>query len=296
MIFISTGGQQLKTAAETAMDLYGYGITGVELSGGAFSATYQTDLLALPQELTLQVHNYFPPPANPFVLNLASNDAAIAEQSMRHVRTAMNLAVLLRNPVYSFHAGFRINPQVIDLGRKLGRYNLTERDTALELFGERVTTLAEEARREGVTLLIENNVLNLANLAVYGEDPLLLTHSDEIASFMGSMPSNVGLLLDVAHLKVSAESLEFNLIHAHENLKKWIRGYHLSDNDGTADSNERVHSDSWFWKVLMPDLDYYSLEVYQTAIPSLVNQHSFVAAMLDERSFKLKNPELKNVD
>ena len=285
MIYISTGGRRLKTAAETAMDFYSYGIAGVELSGGAFSATYQADLLALPQELTLQVHNYFPPPANPFVLNLASNDEAIAEQSVRHVRTAMRLAVLLRNPVYSFHAGFRINPQVADLGKKLSRYNLIDRDVALELFGERVAALAEEGRREGVTLLIENNVLNLTNLEVYGEDPLLLTHSDEIASFMVSMPSNVGLLLDVAHLKVSATSLEFDLIHAHETLKKWIRGYHLSDNDGTADSNEQIHSDSWFWKVLIPDLDYYSLEVYQSPIPDLVKQYNFVAAMLSKMSF-----------
>ena len=296
MIFISTGGQHQKTAAETAMDFYSYGIAGVELSGGAFSATYQTDLLALPQELTLQVHNYFPPPANPFVLNLASNDAAIAEQSMHHVRKAMNLSVLLRNPVYSFHAGFRINPHVSDLGRELGRYSLINRDIALELFGELVATLAEEARREGVILLIENNVLNLANLETYGEDPLLLTHPDEIDGFMARMPSNVGLLLDVAHLKVSANSLEFDLIHAHETLKKWIRGYHLSDNDGTADSNEHVHSDSWFWKVLMPDLDYYSLEVYQTPIYGLVEQYNYVAMMLAKMLFKLKKAELKSVD
>ena len=65
MIYISTGGHRLKNAAETALDFYSHGIVGVELSGGTFSATYQADLLALPQELTLQVHNYFPPPENP---------------------------------------------------------------------------------------------------------------------------------------------------------------------------------------------------------------------------------------
>lgn len=296
MIFVSTGGQHLKTAAETAMDFYSHGITGVELSGGVFSATYEIDLMDLPKELTLQVHNYFPPPVDPFVLNLASNDAAIAEQSVRHVRTAMHLSVLLRRPVYSFHAGFRINPKVTDLGKKLGRYNLINRDIALELFGERVATLAEEARREGITLLIENNVLNMENLSTYGEDPLLLTHPDEIAGFMARMPSNVGLLLDVAHLKVSAKSLDFDLIHAHETLKNWIRGYHLSDNNGTADSNECVHSDSWFWEVLVPDLDYYSLEIYQTTIHNLVEQYSFVVTEFAERLFKLKKTELKNVD
>jgi sugar phosphate isomerase/epimerase len=258
----------------------------VELSGGAFSSTYQADLLSLPKELTLQVHNYFPPPATPFVLNLASNNLEIAQQSMRHVRTAIRLAVLLRRPIYSFHAGFRINPQVSELGKKLGKYNLTNRDIALELFGERVLMLAEEARQEGVALLIENNVLNLANLSIYGDDPLLLTHPDEIATFMASMPSNVGLLLDVAHLKVSAKSLEFDLIKAHDMLKKWIRGYHLSDNDGNDDSNECVHSSSWFWDVLIRDLDYYSLEVYRTSTLRLVEQYKFASEMLSVNSLK----------
>ena len=284
MIFVSTGGEYHKAASETAMDFYNHGIAGVELSGGAFSTSYQADLLALPKELTLQVHNYFPPPALPFVLNLASNNLKIAEQGMCHVRRAIRTAVLLRRPIYSFHAGFRIDPQVSELGKKLGKYKLIDRGIALELFGERLLILAEEARQEGVKLLIENNVLNIANLSIYGEDPLLLTHPDEISSFMASMPSNVGLLLDVAHLKVSAKSLEFNLKQAHELLKKWIKGYHLSDNDGNADSNECVRSDSWFWNVLIPNLDYYSLEVYQTPIPKLVEQYKYVAMKLSEIS------------
>jgi sugar phosphate isomerase/epimerase len=296
MIFVSTGGQRVQTAKETALEFYNHGIPGVELSGGAFSATCEIDLIALPKELTLQVHNYFPPPANPFVLNLASNDIKISEQSVNHVRAAMRLAVLLRNPVYSFHAGFRINPRVADLGGKLGRYDLIDRNIALDLFGERVEMLAEEARREGVTLLIENNVINIANISTYGDNPLLLTHPDEIADFMARMPSNVGLLLDVAHLKVSAKTLEFDAICAHETLKDWIKGYHLSDNDGTADSNECIHRNSWFWDVLKPDLDYYSLEVYQTSIPSLVKQYNFATAMLVERALELKNLELKNVN
>lgn len=206
----------------------------------------------------------------------------------------MRLAVTIGRPIYSFHAGFRINPQVLELGKKLGRYDLMNRSIALELFGDRVATLAEEARREGVTLLIENNVINMTNLSIYGEDPLLLTHPDEIYNFMKKMPSNVRLLLDVAHLKVSAKSLKFDLIKAHETLKEWIEGYHLSDNAGDADSNEHVRSDSWFWKVLRPDLDYYSLEVYRTPTSSLVEQYNFLGIKLRELASKFKCMELRS--
>jgi hypothetical protein len=280
MIFISTGGKYRQTAVETALDYYEHNILGVELSGGVYSETCVSDLLALPDQLRLQVHNYFPPPKDPFVFNLASGDTSISQISVNHVRSAMRLATALRRPVYSFHAGFRINPRVNELGRNLALSPLMERQTALDLFCERVTLLAEEARQEGVSLLIENNVINEANFKLFGEDPLLLTHPEEISTFMGSMPSNVGLLLDVAHLKVSGNALGFDIHTAHKQLQPWIKAYHLSDNDGTRDSNNAVSEDSWFWDDLVQGLNYYSLEVYQTTTKELVNLRDMVAAKL----------------
>ena len=114
---------------------------------------------------------------------------------------------------------------------------MTDRATALHHFYENMILLANEAKREGVTLLIENNVLSTANKAVFNEDPLLLTHPDEIESFMCEMPENVGLLMDVAHLKVSAKTLGFDPKQAHAKVKRWIQGYHLSDNDGHVHIN-----------------------------------------------------------
>lgn len=286
MIFVSTGGQRNVTAAKTAIDFYNHGILGVELSGGAYAKDYEQDLASLPAQIKLQIHNYFPPPQSPFVLNLASNDEVIANRSLLHVRSAMRLGILLGCPRYSFHAGFRINPHVSELGKKLGKHNLQDRKVAYELFGDRVLMLAEEARQEGITLFIENNVINPANLLFYGEDPLLLTHPDEISRFMENMPSNVHLLLDVAHLKVSANALGFDLLDAHETLRRWIRGYHLSDNDGTSDSNDEVSDHCWFWQVLIPNLGYYTLEIYKTPTYKLAEQYEYVSAKIGQLSRK----------
>ena len=71
---------------------------------------------------------------------------------------------------------------------------------------------------------------------------------------MNNMPENVGLLLDFGHLKVSALTLGFEPIHAHEKLKTWTRAYHLSDNNGKIDANESVTGDSWFWGIINPKL------------------------------------------
>jgi sugar phosphate isomerase/epimerase len=280
LIFASTGGIHNKPAAETARDFSQHGISAVELSGGTHSATQEADLVALRKNIVFQVHNYFPPAAQPFVFNLASTDPILSGRSVEHVRSAMRLSVVLGRPVYSFHAGFRIDPRVSDLGQTIRPQAMCDRATALRQFGEKMLLLAEEAHREGVTLLIENNVLSAANMKTFGEDPLLLTHPDEIVSFMKAMPANVGLLLDLAHLKVSARTLNFNPVAAHAQVKRWIQGYHLSDNDGLTDSNQIVTADSWFWKVIEPGLNYYSLEVYKTSSAELARQCEYVKTRL----------------
>lgn len=280
MIFVSTGGEKSKTAFETASYFLKNGIECIELSGGQFSQTYQRDLLSLARQVKLQVHNYFPPSAEPFVLNLASSDSIILGNSISHVKKAIQLASLLGRPVYSFHAGFRIDPSVKDLGVKLGQSDLTDRVVALEIFGDTVLHLSEFAMHEGVTLLIENNVLSKVNLGVFKEDPLLLTQPEEISRFIKSMPKNIGLLLDVAHLKVSAQTLNFDLIGAHEFLRDLIGAYHLSDNDGVEDTNCPIAENSWFWPYLKTNLDNYTLEVYGKSAEFLITQRKLVDSKL----------------
>ena len=280
MIFLSTGGDQKQKATETALQYFDNGINCVELSGGKYSATCEADLVAMPPGMHLQVHNYFPPPEVPFVFNLASTDLDISKQSVSLVRKAIRFAAMLNRPIYSFHAGFRIDPKVSELGIKLDRHNLVSRDLALDVFGDRVANLAEEAKREGVTLLVENNVINKKNFELYGEDPLLLTHPDEILWFMERSPANVGLLLDVAHLKVSANTRSFNMFVAHESLKRWVKGYHLSDNNGLVDTNNPVSEKSWFWEHIKQGLNYYTLEIYRQPISKLIEQYDLTDRML----------------
>ena len=94
------------------------------------------------------------------------------------------------------------------------------------------------------------------------------------------MPSNVGLLLDLAHFQVSANTLKFNKYENVKRLNKYIKGYHISDNDGRSDSNLAVTRDSWFWSIIKKDLDYYSIEVYDPNIENLVNQYKLINKIL----------------
>ena len=142
MIFISTGGFYSRSAIETVTELLQYGIKEVELSGGKYSENQETELIKLRDKLQLQVHNYFPPPKETFVFNLASRDKDLSERSVQHVQSAMRLAVGLGRPCYSFHAGFRINPGISELGEQLRKQKLSDRATALKIFRKNLLMLA----------------------------------------------------------------------------------------------------------------------------------------------------------
>ena len=68
-VFFSTGGYKEASGIETATLYLEHGIDEIELSAGKYRAEQLRDLAALP-ETVLQLHNYFPPPNEPFVFNL----------------------------------------------------------------------------------------------------------------------------------------------------------------------------------------------------------------------------------
>ena len=89
-IYISTGGFSKKSANLAIADLERYGFKNIELSGGP----HKKNLFYLikNKKLNFQIHNYFPPPKVPFVLNLASLDKKIYKKSLNLVLKAINFS------------------------------------------------------------------------------------------------------------------------------------------------------------------------------------------------------------
>ena len=283
MIYVSTGGFKSFNCIQSINELIKHGIHNIELSGGKYKIN-QIDQLksekSLISSLNLQVHNYFPPPQYPFVFNLASLDKDIATKSINHALQSIKLASSLKSKYYSFHAGFLLDPQVSELGKKIKKRSLYDRNQAKLKFVERVNKLAFEAEKANITILIENNVLSHNNFNQFEENILLMVDEPECTEIMNQLRKNVKMLVDVAHLKVSANSLNFDPISFLDRLNKWIYAYHLSENNGKKDSNEKIRLDSWFWPHLKKDLDYYSIEVYGEKPEELAKQRDLAQHMI----------------
>lgn len=282
MIYISTGGFRGRTADVVSAELVSAGLNSIELSGGEYSETLLSDLQALAQDVSFQVHNYFPPPADPFVLNLGSLDARVGERSIAHVEQALRWCVALGGDRYSFHAGFLLDPKVDELGKRIPSRSLFDRDECIEVFVSRVSRLAEIAEKAGVALMIENNVLSAKNAHEFAANPLLMCDPQECQEIMAMLPGSVGQLIDVAHLKVSARSLGFDPVQMFEVCHERIAAYHLSDNNGLEDSNKQFGEDAWFWPHLKSDVGYYSVEVYGCRPDQLLQQANLVRSKLEQ--------------
>ncbi len=281
MIYVSTGGLKQQTSFATTKQFLAAGITNIELSGGAYSKTLLDDLKTLRSDCHFQVHNYFPPAEEPFVFNLASQKKEIRELSIEHVKRAIHWARELEHKRYSFHAGYLLDPDPKELGQRIAKRNLFDREDGLQTFVDEVSKLALYAKTQGVELLIENNVLSAGNYREFDGDPFLAATPEEAQYVMQNTPDNVNLLVDVAHLKVSAQTLGFDPVAMFSLCEPWIQAYHLSDNDGTRDSNESIRDDSWFWPYLKKTLDYYSLEIYAVEPALIVEQVAMTQRFLD---------------
>lgn len=275
MIYISTGGFKNQPASDTVKFLADDGFFSIELSGGIYEKNQLKKLKNLKAEygITFKVHNYFPPPLVPFVFNLASLNDDIARLSIQHAMNAIDYASELGSDVYSFHAGFLIDPGVSELGKIISGRVLYDRTEAMNIFIKRVNDLSKYAFSKNISLLIENNVVSDSNYKKFSGDPLLMTSVSECIYVMENTSTNVNLLIDVAHLKVSSKSLGLDSALLLTECKRWIKAYHLSDNNGLEDENKSFDTNSWFWAHITNGLGYYSLEVYTSSLKVLHEQY-----------------------
>jgi sugar phosphate isomerase/epimerase len=193
------------------------------------------------------VHNYFPAPAEPFFLNLASADAAIRERSLRFVDRALELTAELGAPFYSVHAGFAADPVDFD-GRSLVIPDGGDLEQAQARFVDALRPALAKADELGLDLLVENNVT-----MPHHRGKLLLAEPAGFERLFAELPHpRLAILLDTGHLNVSAHTLGFDRADALVRLAPHVRAVHLHDNDGSADTHSPVEPGSWALAALRP--------------------------------------------
>jgi sugar phosphate isomerase/epimerase len=192
-------------------------------------------------------HNYFPAPEIPFVLNLASQNKEIRKKSIAHCVQGLQLSEKAGAPFFSAHAGFCIDPDPNELGQQLSRSKNIDRNLHYTIFIDSIHEVLKLSSSSGLNFLIENNVLAKMNVYENGTNPLLCVESNECKKMIADTNNKrLGLLLDTAHAKVSANTLGFDAVKFFEELQPFTQCIHHSDNEGEFDNNLSIKDDYWF--------------------------------------------------
>ena len=86
-------------------------------------------------------HGYFPPPKTPFNFNLASQKKTIREKSIKLVKNAVNVCADINAPIFTFHAGFTVDPP--KLGKPFPKNKKFDREKAISRYYESIDELID---------------------------------------------------------------------------------------------------------------------------------------------------------
>ena len=134
------------------------------------------------------IHNYFPPPKTKFIFNLASQNKTIRNRSIKLAKDAINLCCEIKSPLYTFHAGFMVDPH--KLGVRFSKKNIANKQKSIETFVESVTDIIDFAKKYGIKIAMEPNVVQEFNLVKNKNELLLFADLDEIKQFYGIFKIN----------------------------------------------------------------------------------------------------------
>ena len=268
MIYISSSCINAKKISESVKYLADAGFQNIELSGGTnYYDNYYYDLISLKKEykLNYRLHNYFPPPKKNFILNLSSKNKKIFEMSMLQCMEAIDLSIKLGSTELGIHAGFLIDIADNEFGKKINKKIINSNLEGIEMYVLAWKKLINYADNK-IKLYIENNVISKHNYRTHGnKNPFLLTDSHKYKELLDKM--NFNLLLDLAHLKVSCNSLGLSFKDEFNFLIQRSDYIHISGNNGYEDENKSFTTDKVIMQLLKQSKlkdKKITLEIYES--------------------------------
>jgi sugar phosphate isomerase/epimerase len=251
MIYISSSAINSNSIEHCLKELINAGIRNIELSGGTKYCVNVLETLKKYKEkysLNFLIHNYFPIPEEDFVLNIASHDERARQDSIQFVKKSIDMAYNLEIDFYTLHAGYagELLPNTDGGYFKILEDSGKSTESAFEIMFESISEVVGYAEEYNIAIGIEN----LFPFDGSNNCSLLCT-PDYIFQFLDRIfdNDNIGFLLDLGHLYISANRFGFDkdgfIMTLSKKYQNKLLGIHLSGNDGKTDNHDPLSDDSW---------------------------------------------------
>lgn len=197
------------------------------------------------------VHNYFPPPKKEFNFNLASFKKTIRNNSVNLAKRAIDLCCEIESPLYTFHAGFTVDPP--KLGKPFPKNHISDREKSLKQYVDSVRELVEYSKNRGIKIAIEPNVVQKFNLINGKNEMCLFAEFFEINKLFKIFKKNeLGILIDLGHTAVTSHWLNFDKNKFIKNCQRHAFAIHISNNNGKQDQHRSLSKKCWQLSQIKP--------------------------------------------
>ena len=266
MIFISSACIKEKNLSKNLNLFNKNNLRNIELSGGTNHNKKTLKILKSFKQkgFDFLIHNYFPIPKLPFMLNLGSDNKLNSKKSLKNCIEAIKLCHKLKAKKFSVHAPFLFDFNFKEAGKKISPSRLYNVKNTIKIFKQNWKILQSYAGKD-VKLYVENNVLNKQNYDSFNKQiPLLFT---DMSSFE-MMRNEVDFvpLIDTGHLKVSCYTLGKNFELELKKLSPHTDFFQISDNNSLFDQNLALKKNSLMYRSLKKlnlKNKTFSIEVYE---------------------------------
>lgn len=283
-IFVSTTfhGPGRTDLGDVLALLDGLDIDGVELGS---THVWRPDLAAVAATFGGRklVHNYFPPARTDLIVNLASLNPGIRQESLNHALSCLTFAARIGAEIYTVHPGFLADATgAAAQGDGATAYDFSfgdqhaAHDDAFALSLDALGRLAEEARRLGVTLAVETEG------SATHQGILLLERFAEYVALLAAIP-NIGLTFNLAHTTLAALVHGYTVEDFIDRYSRHFVACELSHNDRHRDLHAPLTAESWVldWLPRLPDVPLI-LEFRDASRDQVATSIALVRAKLKE--------------
>lgn len=256
-LFVSTASLKNNRDLPAVLKIYfDLGFRKIEISA---LHNYQStqSLIALVKEYQAKgvefiYHNYFPRPQQDIVLNVLSRSAENRQRSKDLIAEAVRLMRETGVDLYCFHPGYLGDPVVGANGMfDFGRARPWSAKEAVQDFQNDFMKFYEQLRIESREQTVFLGIENLFP-PPQGDNYSIFCSYPDIEDMFRSPAlknSNMGILVDLGHLAISANILQFDrdafLDYVIEDFGDRIYEVHLSENDQKEDLHAAITQDSW---------------------------------------------------
>ncbi len=284
-VFASTTFAQLNSKATEIVDvMLNYGLAKIELGSiHCYESEVTSKLLAEPAQYL--VHNYFPAPKKPFVVNIASLNDGIRQMSVEHILNSITFCKQIGASLYTFHPGFLSDPEGtttyetnFDFRFRSEKPRSGAYELAFQRFIDAVGTITSHARSAGVQVAVESEG------SVSKKDYLLLQRPEEFDRFFAAVPDPiVGINLNLGHLHLAANAFGFAHFELIDQIAYRIVAIEVSHNEGMEDEHRPLVEKAWYWAVVRDSRFFHVPVILETRKTSIETVRQMVCWLESER-------------